>query len=157
MTVFEKIIQTFNEQGVKYELLEHEPVYTSADAAKIRDTKLSDGAKALVFIADKNPILVVLPGDKKVDTSMFKKLFGISDLAMATKEQVKEITGLEVGAIPPVGSVMGLKVYFDDEFKSKDIVSFNAGSHSKSIRIQASELIKVENPIFYGQKNNLDL
>ena len=41
--------------------------------------------------ADKKSIMIVVPGDKKVDTSIFKKLYQIKDLEMATKEQVKKI------------------------------------------------------------------
>lgn len=148
MSVFEKIIELFNSHDIKYELIEHEPVYTSEDAAKIRDTKLSEGAKALVFIADKAPILVVCPGDKRVDTKAFKIEFKIKDLSMATREKVKELTTLEIGSIPPTGSTMSLKTYFDSAFKDKDMVSFNAGAHTKSIRMRACDLIEAESPIF---------
>lgn len=148
MTVFEKIVELFDSKKISYEVIEHAPVYTSADAARIRDTGLGNGAKALIFMADKKPILVVLPGDKRVDTRKFKRLFNIKDLEMASKEGVFKITGLEVGSIPPVGAVVNLKAYFDESFKAKDVIAFNAGSHSKSIRMKASDLIAVEKPLF---------
>src|SRR3989344_1737448 len=148
MGVFDKIISLLKSSGVSYELLEHKPVYTSLDASSIRDTNLSMGAKALVFMADKKPILVVLPGDKKVDTSIFKKSFGIKDFRMASKEEVKEITSLEVGAIPPLGSALNLASYFDEIFKEKDMMAFNAGSHTKSIKMKAADLLDIEKPVF---------
>ncbi len=150
MTVFEKITELFDSNKISYEVIEHEPVFTSADAAKVRDTSPSDGAKALVFVADKNPILVVLPGDKKVDTKIFKKIFNIKDLFMADKEKVCEVTTLEVGSIPPIGKVLGLKSYYDAVFKEKDVVVFNAGSHTKSIKMKAKDLITCEEPTFGG-------
>ncbi len=148
MTVFEKIVELFDSKKILYEVIEHEPVYTSADAARIRDTGLANGAKALIFLADRKPILVVLPGDKKVDTKEFKRLFTIKDLEMASKDGVFKITGLEVGSIPPVGAVLDLKSYFDESFKAKDIIAFNAGSHSKSIRMRALDLMAIEKPSF---------
>lgn len=147
MSVLEKIKEILDSLNITYELLNHEPVYTSTDAAKIRDTRLSNGAKALIFVADGKPILIVVPGDKKVDLRKFKQQLHIKDLRMASLIEVKEITTLEVGSIPPVGKAMNLKSYFDSSFLKKGIVAFNAGSHSVSIRMKASDLIKVENPV----------
>ena len=83
MSVLEKIKEILDSFSIEYEILNHEPVYTSLDAAKIRDTGLSNGAKALVFMADGKPILIVVPGDKKVDLRKFKQKFSIKDLRMA--------------------------------------------------------------------------
>lgn len=147
MSVLEKIQELLNSSNIKYELLNHEPVYTSVDAAKIRDTGLSNGAKALVFVADGKSILIVVPGDKKVDLKKFKQKFNIKDLRMASVSEVKEITTLEVGSIPPIGKAINLKSYFDSSFLEKEIVAFNAGSHTVSIRMKACDLIKTEGPV----------
>lgn len=147
MDVYERIIELLDEEDVEYEVMEHEPVYTSEDAAKIRDTDVSMGAKALVLMADKKPVLVVVPGNERLDFKKFKKEFGVKDLRMAKPNEVKEVTSLEIGAIPPVGKAMGLESYYDNSFKEKDIVAFNAGSHTKSIKIQAQDLISIERPV----------
>lgn len=81
MDVFEKIKKSLNSSGVEYEVIEHEPVYTSEDAAKIRDTSLDMGAKALVLMADKKPVLAVLPGNQRMDFKRFKKEFGVKRFA----------------------------------------------------------------------------
>lgn len=146
MTVYEKIKDLFDSAGVEYKILEHPPVYTSADAAKIRDVTPHMGAKALVCFADKTPILLVLPGDRKADFKKFKKSFGIKDLRMATAVEVKELTTLEVGSIPPVGKVMDLLSYYDSEVVENEDVAFNAGSHTVSIIMKASDLVRVEQP-----------
>jgi Ala-tRNA(Pro) deacylase len=147
VSVLSKIKRFFDRAGVSYELLVHAPVYTSADAAEIRDTDVSMGAKALVFFADKKPILIVVPGNERVNTKKFKRTFGIKDLRMATKGEVQALTTLEVGSIPPVGKSMGVQSYFDQSFKFKDRVVFNAGSHTTSIIMATHDLIKVEEPV----------
>lgn len=146
--VTNEIKRILDDGGVAYEMFEHEPVITSRDAARIRDTDISMGAKALVFLADKTPIIVVIPGDKKLDTKKFKKLFGIKDLSMADSDQLKQLTGLTKGAVPPLGKVFGIKTYYDEIFKQKDKVAFNAGSHTISVVMNALDLIKVQDPIF---------
>ena len=148
MTVLEKIIQKLNGEGIEYSRIEHEPVYTSEEAARIRDADISMGAKAIVCFADKRPCLVVVPGDKKIGFKLFKALFGVKDMRMASASEVTVLTTLEIGAIPPTGSLMDLKSYFDESFKLKDRVAFNAGSHTVSVVMKARDLIKTEKPVF---------
>ena len=147
-TILEKVTLLLNSYGVKYSRFEHEPVVTSLDAARVRKSDLSQGAKALVFMVDKKPALIVIPGDKKVDTGRFKRLFGVKDIYMADAQKLMEVTGLEKGAVPPIGKVFNIPAYFDESFKQKDIAAFNAGSHSVSVEMRAEDLIKVAEPVF---------
>jgi Ala-tRNA(Pro) deacylase len=146
-TVLEKIKNLLDENNVNYRLIEHEPVVTSEEAARIRDSDISMGAKALVFIGDGRPLLTVIPGDKKLDMKKFKTLYKIKDLAMADPGKLFELTGLEKGAVPPMGKVLGLPSYYDNIFLGKDIVAFNAGSKTVSVKMSASDLLSIENPI----------
>ncbi|MBN1162209.1 hypothetical protein JXA34_00520 [Patescibacteria group bacterium] len=142
-----KIIEELERNEIEYEKHKHAPVITSSEAAKIRKTKLNMGAKALLFIADGIPIILVVPGDRKADTKKFKEVFSIKDLRMATGEELKECTGLEKGALPPIGSVFSIQSYFDNELKKNDKVAFNAGSRSISIVMSSKDLIEMEKPI----------
>lgn len=146
MTVFEKIVNLLDGKDIKYKIIKHEPVHTCEDAAKLRDTDLSEGAKALVMYGDKKPMLFVLPADTMADFKKIKSEVGIKDLRMATPKEVEELTTLKVGSIPPVGSCINLPSYFDVRFKNKEKVVFNAGSLTTSIVMSAADLIKVEKP-----------
>lgn len=145
--VFEQIIGSLKENNITYQLFEHEPVYTSADAAKIRQTKETQGAKALVFFADKKPILLVLPGNRKADTKTFKKTFNIRDLSFAKPEQVFDLTSLEIGAVPPFGNLMNLPTYVDKTLLLEEEIAFNAGAHTKSIKMKTQDFLKLCKPI----------
>lgn len=146
MTVFEKIKDLLDRENISYEVIEHEPVHTSADAARVRDTDLSQGAKALIMIGDKNPYLFVVPANLRADFKKIKTAVGIKDLRMASPDEVVELTTLKIGSIPPIGKAIGLSSYFDSSFAEKDDVVFNAGSLTTSIVMKASDLIAVENP-----------
>ncbi len=144
--VFEKIKNTLDQNGIEYQFFEHEPVFTSDDAAKIRNTPKHWGAKAIIFSADSNSILVVVPGDKKVDTKTFKILYKIKDLRLLSADEVKELTGLEIGAIPPFGNTMNLPTYLDQEIVNNEMMVFNAGAHTKSIQMKTKDFLALENP-----------
>jgi len=146
MTVFEKIKGLLDKANISYDVIEHEPVHTSEEAARIRDTALSDGAKALVMLGDKKPLLLVVPGDKKVDFKTVKKALKVKDLRMATPDEVEKLTTLKIGSIPPVGKAIDLPSYYDESFIEKEKATFNAGSLTTSIEMKAKDLIDVEGP-----------
>lgn len=145
--VFRKIKNLLEEEKVEYKFSRHEPVFTSRQAAKQRGELLCQGAKALVFIADKKPILIVIPGNLKVDTRKFKKGQQVKDLSLASKEIVEKTTGLEIGAIPPLGNVMGIPTYLDKKLTKQKEIHFNPGIHTGSITIKPADLVRLANPI----------
>ena len=148
--VFQTIIALLDKNHIMYTTYEHEPVFTSQDAAKIRQTKDTQGAKALLFIADSQPILIVLRGIDKVNTKLFKNAFSIKDLQFATKEEVISITGVEIGAVPPFGNVMNIPTYVDKHLVNEDKIAFNAGAHTKSIKMKTADFIKLCEPKIYS-------
>ena len=141
--VFEKILALLREHNVPHRVMEHEAVFTSEEAARVRGTRLEQAAKALVFRADGRPLLFVIPGDRRVDAKTFKKLHRVKDLRMATREEIGELTGLTPGSIPPFGRLFGLPVYFDEALLAHDRVVFNAGSHTRSIEMPPQSLASI--------------
>lgn len=147
MSVFENIKSLLDSNRVKYEIFKHEPVYTSEDAARVRGENLKIGAKSLLFIADKKPILIVLPGDKKVNTTVFKNYYSIKDLRLATREEVLKKTSVPIGAVSPFGNLMNLDTYCDRNLLENDEIVFNAGKHTTSIKMKAKDYQKLVEPI----------
>jgi len=147
MTVCEQITNLLDSNGIKYQSLEHEPTKTCADAARIRGTSPSQGAKALVCIADKKPILIVLPCSRKLDVKLFKRECKVKDLRFATPDEVKQITGLEIGSIPPLGSLFNLITHLDLTLASQKQIAFNAGDIRRSIIMDYADYLRLENPV----------
>jgi len=144
--VYDRIIESLRRARMDYEPYEHEAVFTSEEAAKVRNTPLSQGAKALVLYADDAPIMVAVPGDRKLDMKAFKKRYGIKDLRMATPEEVQQVTGVPIGAVPPFGHIFGIPLYMDARFMEEDAVSFNAGSHTRSVRMKQKDYQRLAKP-----------
>jgi Ala-tRNA(Pro) deacylase len=145
--VYDQIVAMLKNSHVLFEAYEHEPVHTSEEAAKVRNTNPHEGAKALVFYADGKPLMIVLPGDMKVDMKEFKHQFDARDLRMATPEEVLTVTGVPIGAVPPFGHIFGLPLYVDRTLQENERVVFNAGLHNKSIRLKESDWEKVAKPV----------
>jgi prolyl-tRNA editing enzyme YbaK/EbsC (Cys-tRNA(Pro) deacylase) len=145
-TVFERLHAWLTGRGVPFSVLRHEPVFTSEQAAAVRGTPLSSGAKALVVKAGPAFLLLVLPADRKLDSRKARAALGVKELRFATREEVQERTGLQPGSIPPFGSLFGLPTHCDPALADNPSVNFNAGDHSISIQMAYADYLAAEAP-----------
>ncbi|MFH1375199.1 MAG: aspartate--tRNA ligase [Patescibacteria group bacterium] len=141
--VFAEIERLLNEKEIKFEVLDHEPVKTSEEAAEVRGSKLEQGARALVWKTENGYIQSVCSGVREVDEGALKEVAGVRELELATLEEVKAVTGCERGAVPPFGNIFGLPVFVEKSLAANTEINFNAGSRTKSIKMQYADYAKV--------------
>ena len=67
-TVFDRVENLLNQHGIAFQVLRHEPVYTSEEAARVRGTPLASGAKALVCRGEEDFVMFVLPADRSTNS-----------------------------------------------------------------------------------------
>ena len=141
-----KLVNFLKEKSIEFKEIKHAAVTTSEEAATARGTKIEQGAKALLMIADNNPILVVLSAAKKLDNGAFKKQFNFKDIKMASSDEVEKISGAQIGGVPPFGNLFNVPVFVDKSFLDESEIAFNAGSKEKSIIMKSSDFLKLVNP-----------
>jgi len=145
-SVFDGVESLLNEHGIAYQVLRHEPVYTSDEAARVRGTPLASGAKALVCKGERDFVMFVVPADRRLDSHAVRRTKGWRKLRFATREEVMELTGLIPGSIPPFGSLFGLATLCDERLGENEVINFNAGDHSVSVSMRHADYILVEKP-----------
>jgi prolyl-tRNA editing enzyme YbaK/EbsC (Cys-tRNA(Pro) deacylase) len=60
---------------------------------------------------------------------------------LATEDELgHDFAGYQLGALPPLGALLGARVYVDPEVLGHDTVAFAAGSQTESIRMRTQEL-----------------
>lgn len=143
----QKIKELLGKNKIQYKLYEHEPVYTSEQAAKVRGSKLQEGVKALVLKSDSgNFILALVAANRKVDLEKLAKAVNSKRLVLAKPDEVLEQTGCEIGSVPPFGNVLGLQTYMDPSVAENEFVEFNAGLRTTSIRMKSKDLVSMIKP-----------
>ena len=150
--VFKRIKQVLKEKHIEFEECEHEPVYTSEQAAKTRGLESAKvGVKAMILKADNgNFILVLNPGDKRIDTKKIAKLEGVKKLSLAKPDEVQKVAGVKIGCVGPFGLKTKLKTYLNEEILENEYVYFNPGMHTITIRMRGKDLLKVlEKPVMF--------
>ena len=82
-------------------------------------------------------ILVVLDATDQLDLHKARRALGAGDVRLLTEAELTALApGCEVGAIPAVGSLFGLATYADYAVREDPEISFNAGSHRFSARVE---------------------
>ncbi len=144
-SVFERIKTKLDAAGIVYTLEQHEPVITSQDAARVRGVSLHSGAKALVMQGKKSGQhwLFVMPADLRLDKKKAEALVG-EPITFAADPVA--VTGCVKGSVPPFGSVLELTTYCDKRLSENELINFNAGSLTDSIRMKCIDYLEQEKP-----------
>ena len=142
------IKELLNSNGITYEVSEHEPVYTSEQAAKVRGVELKTGVKALVLKTEEGSFVMgLIAADKRIDLKKLAKIARTKKLRLASPQEVLKITGCEVGSVHPFGNLHRLPTYLDNSVLENNMVNFNAGLHTVSIQMKAKDLVKAIRPV----------
>jgi Ala-tRNA(Pro) deacylase len=147
MPVETKIVEILKKNKIVYEVVDHEPVYTNPAMAEALGVSEAETVKSLVLVTkEKQMVVLVLPGDKKVEWKKAAAGIGTKKVSFAKPEAVLDKVGCEVGCVPPFGQLTPLPVYMDADLAKKEFVYFNPGKHDKSFKIKAWDLKKVCRP-----------
>ena len=130
-------------EGADFRVTHHDPVTTSAQAAAIRGTELRSGAKAMLVKTKSGFVLLVLAADRKVDWKLLAPLVGGKGARFATDEELRATTGLEKGAVPPLGRLFDVRTIYDASLLQVDSVNFNAGTQTDSVAMDRDDLIRI--------------
>lgn len=150
--VLEKLCALFDEGKADYRVLHHEAGdRTSQSVADIRGTELGQGAKALCCMVKGNGIkqyvLAVLPADCQADLKAIAKELGGTRAGLASPDEVMDLTGCVLGAVPPVALDDRLLGVADPTlFTRYKELAFNAGSRDVSIIINTEDFRRIVNP-----------
>ena len=147
MNVVDKIKEFLDKNKVSYKLFEHEPTPTSELASKIRGTPLERGAKAIVLRSKGTFLMCVLPGNRKINYKKVKEIIGSRKLSLATPEEVKKVTGCEIGGVPPFGNLFNIPLYVDRNLLNNELIDFNAGLKTVSIEMGSEDYIGITKSI----------
>ncbi len=132
--VLDRIRHLLSEEGIAYRQVHHEPTPTSQDAARARGEPLENGGKALLIKAGDAFHLFVLSAALRLDSAAVRRELGVKRARFASADELRELTGLVPGSVPPFGEpILALPLFVDRSTLSRQRIAFNAGSLTDSI------------------------
>lgn len=147
MNVVEEIKRLLDRNKISYKIFKHEPTPTSEIASKVRGTPLEMGAKSIILRSEGRFLMCVLPGNRKIDFRKVKQILGSRKLSLATAEEVKKVSGCEIGGVPPFGNLFNIPVYLDKSLLDNELIDFNAGLQTVSIEMRSDDYLRMVNSI----------
>ena len=115
----------------------------TADAAKVTGISLERITKSLVFRADGQPIMSVIPGDRKVNLAKLAGAVGAASIKLVPFEEAEKLSGYPPGATPPVHHINISKVVFDRELARFDTIYGGGGSRDKLIELRFQDALRL--------------
>jgi Cys-tRNA(Pro) deacylase len=97
--------------------------------------------RSLLFRTGSNTfVLLAVPGGDRADWAALRKHLGERKLKMADFDQVEEVTGYVVGAVPPIALPDTLQVLLDDTVSNYDHVIIGSGVLGYALALSSQDL-----------------
>jgi Ala-tRNA(Pro) deacylase len=131
--------------GVDFELLEHARTERAADEAAALGARPEEVGKTLVLAAAGGNVRAVLAASERLDLTKVATVLGVGSkkVHLASEDDLaRDYPDFELGAVPPFGGPED-RVVVDERLAGRDSVVLEAGSHDKSVRLKAADLVRM--------------
>ena len=114
---------------------------TADEAAATLGVEVAQIVKSLVFVADGEPVLMLVPGDRRVDTAKAQSFLEADHFERADADMVREATGFPIGGVPPVGHSSELLTLLDTGLGRHEVLWAAAGTPRAVFATSEEELL----------------
>lgn len=139
-----RVQAALKEAGVNASIVAlQESARTAQQAADALGTPLGSIVKSLLFLADEEPMLVLVAGDRRADPGKLKSLLGARRVMIADAEYVRQETGFSIGGVPPVGHRQPLPTWIDASLGRFETVYAAAGHPHAVFPVAFETLVRI--------------
>ena len=136
----DKVKKFFADRGELDRVVEfEESTATSEQAAQVLNCEVGKIAKTISVFVKKEPVLILMSGDMKLDNKKFRDRFNCRP-HMIPVDEVENLIGHAVGGVCPFAVNEGVPIYIDESLKRFDYVYPAAGSSNSIAKFQLDEL-----------------
>lgn len=144
----ERVKHFLDENGVKYVIQQHSPVYTAQEVAEAAHVPGRHFAKSVMVTVDGRLALAVLPATDRVDLRRLAESLGAQSVALAKEGEFSDrFPDCEPGAMPPFGNLFDLEVFVSPHLTQADIIAFNAGNHREVMQLAYDVFDRLVKPV----------
>jgi len=143
---------------IEYEIHQHDPAVTARATATAEGVDPRTFAKVVAIASnDRGNALIVLDSTEHLDLGKARRALGAGDVRLLSEPQMTALApSCDVGAVPAVGPLFGLTTYADYAVRDDAEISFNAGSHRFSVRVDRTRWERACNVIYADLAEDAD-
>ena len=140
----ERVAAYLRQAGVEARLEELESgTATAEDAARAAGCAIGQVVKSIVVVCDDRPVVVLVPGDRRVDLEKIARATDAADARIARGAEVEKATGFAPGAVAPFPLPNVDRVLIDQNLLSHETVWVGAGSESHLAALSPAALVRL--------------
>lgn len=141
----QRIQDQFDAAGIRFDWMPCDP--TLADTAEFCEhygVSLADSANAIVVVGKSEPrrhvVCVVLATTRLDVNGVVRKRLGARKASFASADETRDLTGMEIGGVTPVGLPDGMVVWIDSAVVGRERVVIGGGTRSSKVHVDPSAL-----------------
>ena len=139
------VTEHLEERGIAFQLIPHQQAYTSTEEARALGIDAGEVLKTLAVCTASGYALVVIPASRRLDLHLVRGALGDRHAHLASEEELgRDFADYQLGALPPLGALVGASVFVDPEVLRHDTVAFAAGTQTESVKLRTEELFRGE-------------
>ncbi|HHX03078.1 MAG TPA: prolyl-tRNA synthetase associated domain-containing protein [Tissierellia bacterium] len=148
MALFEKVIKKLEELSIPYQLVEHEPAFTTEQADRFIEGIEGVRTKTMFLTNRKKTAfyLIIMDGAKRLNMNRFQEITSEKRVKMASERDLHEKMMLPPGTVSPFGLLNNtekdIHVYFDKDIMGEKRMSFHPNTNEKTIFVDTSDLLR---------------
>ncbi len=118
------------------------PVKSLEQAADERGQRPEQVVRSILFRLGKGVYAMVLvAGPQQIDWKALRNAVGQSRLTTASADEVRQVTGFEIGAVGPFGLPAPLPVYVDESVLAEEEISLGSGVRGTTVILKSADLM----------------
>jgi Ala-tRNA(Pro) deacylase len=139
------VTQELMHRGLPFEILAHGSSASAFAEARELGVEAEETLKTVVVDTDGHHALVVVPASRRVDMHRVEDALGDHRAHLATEDELqRDFPDVELGAFPPMGSIVGVETLVDPHVFDHETIVFAAGTRTESVKMRTADLFREE-------------
>ena len=129
--------------NIPYRLFVHAgPVHSLEQAAAERGQAPDQVVRSIVFrLAAGEFVMALCAGARQISWPALRRHLGVSRVTMASREEVRAVTGYELGAVAPFGLPAPMRVLVDESVLASEEISLGSGVRGTAVIMRRDDLL----------------
>ena len=144
----QELLHVLDQEGVRYQLFHHPPIYTVEDALRERGELQGSYVKNL-YLRDRRGemLLVVCLNQREVNLQRLRRGIGYKRLSFASAERLMSDLGVRPGSVSPLALINthpgALSVYADQSLRAQTLINFHPLTNEMTAQLPLEDWIRL--------------
>ncbi|MBM3468970.1 MAG: prolyl-tRNA synthetase associated domain-containing protein [Alphaproteobacteria bacterium] len=144
--VHQKLLKSFEDFGIAYELHTHEPLFTVGDALRVQsDLKGAHSKNLFLKDRDKKYFLVSVLNSKRVNLKSLSKNYAKGHFSFGSPDELKDKLDVISGAVTPYGLInnkaFDVTFLLDKDMRNYEFVNFHPLRNDMTVSVPLNDFL----------------